>query len=178
MQNTTSTVSGGMTAVLNSSLSDISEVCEATNGADNDKTWIANINSYNQIVIAGAKDKLDEAEKLLTEKGASCIRLKTACAFHTPHMGTAVKKLMEKAAKIKWQQPEITIVSARTGKPYENHSTIPYELSLQLVQPVLWLNTVQFLRNAHVKTVYEMTPAGTLTGLIKSIEKNISCHNI
>jgi len=176
MQETTGTFQGGMSAVLNSSLGEISAVCEKTAGEGENRVWVANINSYNQVVIAGTKTKLDEAEKTLITMGAQCIRLKTACAFHTPHMGAAVAELMVGAEKIKWKQPEIPVVSARTGKPYLNHKGVPYELALQLMQPVKWLNTVLFLKNAHVKTVYEMTPAGTLTGLIKAIDKSLECH--
>lgn len=178
MESTASFAQGGMTAVIDSSMSDIAEICDNTAEAGNNRLWIANINSFNQIVIAGAKEKLSEAEKMLSSQGAKCIRLKTACAFHTPHMGPAVTKLMERAQSIIWRLPEIPVVSARTGKPYGDSGSIPYELAMQLVQPVLWLKTVQFLASAHVETAYEMTPAGTLGGLVETIEKNIKCHNI
>ena len=66
---------------------------------------LANWNSKNQVVLAGPKAAMAQAQQTLTDKGFSAMPLSVSAAFHTPLVGHAQKPFAEVIAKTAFQAP-------------------------------------------------------------------------
>ena len=126
----------------------------------------ANYNGGGQIVAAGSLDALAE---LATAPPASTrvIPLQVAGAFHTRYMASAVETLRSAASNIAAHAPSATLWSNRDGATVADGRQALDRLIDQVASPVRWdLCMASFAEHA-VTGIIELSPAGTLTGLVK-----------
>ena len=161
---------GGMMAVVGMEMKRVEEILDKMRDEEEARIWLANINAPNQIVVAGSPEALEKGKPKLEEQGGRVIPLATAGAFHTPLMRSAADRFAEALASETWGEPSIPVVSSRTGKRITTTASLRSALTLQMLQPVLWTDTMAFLKRAGVTRVVEMPPAGVLTNLAKRLE--------
>ena len=95
-------------------------------------------------VVSGDKRALDEVTKLATDKGAmKCAMLAVSGAFHTERMESARAALVQALDDVNFQPTRMPVYSNVSGPPFYSHNIIPSLLAEQLVQPVLWEDTVR-----------------------------------
>lgn len=129
---------------------------------------VANYNSLSQVVISGEVNLVEEAEVILKEKGAKrVVRLPVSGAFHSPLMKEASAELFEAIDSVSWRDPEFPVVANATASPIEKASQIPEVLKKQLTSSVLWVQTLQFMKNSGVTRYVEVGPGNILQGLVK-----------
>lgn len=104
---------------------------------------IANYNSANHTVLAGALADLDAA---VSELGRVASQpLNVSGAFHSRYMKPAQAELAELVANAPFTLPASPrIVSNLTAKPYESAEEIRQACVDALVKPVLWKQSLQF----------------------------------
>ncbi|GAB3507097.1 acyltransferase domain-containing protein [Phytohabitans suffuscus] len=126
----------------------------------------ANRNGAGQIVAAGAIDKL---EKLVADRpgGARGRMLQVAGAFHTPYMAPAEKALATVAAGVTPSDPGKIVLSNLDGAAVNHGRELVQRLVRQVTSPVRWDLCMRTLADLGVTAVIELTPAGTLAGLVK-----------
>jgi [acyl-carrier-protein] S-malonyltransferase len=106
------------------------------------------------------------------------IPLAVAGAFHTPIMQPAVEKLTAALAGVPLNKPRIPVVSNVDAKPHDDPEEIRGLLIQQVVQPVLWGDSMQYLLGRGFDTFYEVGPGRVLRGLMKRIDRKANCHGV
>jgi [acyl-carrier-protein] S-malonyltransferase len=169
--------SGAMAAVMGAELGTLMEICnEAQQG---DVCTPANVNSANQIVIAGHLGAIDRAIALLKERGIKrAIKLKVSAPFHCALMMPAQERLADDLEKLEFRDLEIPLVTnvdaAATTKGAEAHDALVRQVS----SPVRWLEAIELLLQEGVETFVETGPGKVLSGLVRQIRPDARCLNV
>jgi malonyl CoA-acyl carrier protein transacylase len=127
---------------------------------------VANDNAPGQIVLAGDRDRLDEAERLAGERGRRAIRLPVAGAFHSPSMTAAVAPFRAALEDVALGEPRFTVYSCASARPFAD---VREELAQALVRPVRWRETFTALHEAGAERFVEVGPGKVLARLAKRI---------
>ena len=177
MQAAADATPSGMVSVLGLSQEKVEELCAKAGAVD--KVQIANLLGPNNSVISGTNAGCDAVERLAPEFGAmKTIRLAVAGAFHTDIMKPADEKLAAALAQCRLQAPRIPVWSNVDAQPHTDPAEIRGLLVRQVLQPVLWEQTMRNLLHAGVAKFYEIGPGRVLAGLLKRIERKIACANV
>ena len=140
---------GSMLALVGA---DDAEAREIAEGAG---ITVANDNAPGQIVLAGDRDRLDEAERLAGERGKRAIRLPVAGAFHSPSMAAAVAPFREALEDVALGEPRFTVFSCASARPFAD---VREELAQALVRPVRWRETFAALHEAGARALRRGRP--------------------
>lgn len=142
---------------------------------DFDSLCIANYNSPGQIVISGAANEFDEAEKQLTEKGAKMfVRLNVSGPFHSPLIEDAKEKLEKEIENTEFHEANIPVYQNADAKPHTSVEEIKKNLIRQVTSAVRWTQTVENMISDGVDEFYEIGHGGVLSGLIKRINRKVN----
>ncbi len=168
---------GAMAAILGSDLETIESVCaEVANGQICSP---ANINSPNQIVIAGNAEAIDRACALLKERGAKrAIKLNVSAPFHCALMMPAQQKLNADLLKLEYNELRFPIVENVSGELNTSGARVGEALTQQVSNPVRWLQSVEHLVKLGVETFIEVGAGKVLSGLVKQINRDVRCLNV
>ncbi|MBD3345994.1 MAG: ACP S-malonyltransferase [Chitinivibrionales bacterium] len=166
------TAPGAMAAVINLPKEKIREVI--ANEVDG-VVVCANENTPVQTVISGEVDAIAAARKKLCEAGAKrVIDLPVSGAFHSPLMQSAADEfagILKDAAFSSPRCPVITNVTARAETDPEKLRDL---LVQQLVSPVKWVDSIEFLISKQPDTCCEVGPGNVLIGLAKKINRELN----
>src|SRR5262245_28202193 len=177
MQAAADATPSSMVSVLGLAQEKVEELCAKASAAG--QVQIANLLGPNNIVVSGTKTACDEVERLAPDVGAmKTIRLAVAGAFHTAIMKPADEKLAAALAQCRLQAPRIPVWSNVDARPHSAPEEIRGLLVRQVLQPVLWEQTMRNLLQAGVGKFYEIGPGRVLAGLLKRIDRKIQCDNI
>ncbi len=146
--------------------------------AEEENFYIANINSPQQIVISLAKDKKDKIRRALEAKGAKVVELEVSGGFHSPFMSLAKEHLTKVAEGMEFSQAKIPIVSNFTASAHTSAEEIKENLLEQLISPVLWKKSMEFMIKAGVSSFFEIGPSKILRGLMRKINREAKVINI
>ena len=164
---------GVMASIIGFSLDGTKKVCEET-GAQ-----IANLNCPGQIVISGAKEKVEAACALAKERGAKrAIPLEVSGAFHSDLMEPAANRLKLEIDKINICASKIKVVSNVTARYESTPEEIKDNLVAQVKSPVLWEDSIRFLVGEEIKKFIEVGPGKVLAGLMRRINSTLECFNV
>jgi acyl transferase domain-containing protein len=131
---------------------------------------VANRNSRTQVVVAGAKDAIKNAENVLKAKGFKVVPLSVAAAFHTPLVGHAQKPFAQTINSVTFHTPQIPVYSNASGKPYPaDPSAIQAILSDHILNPVQFRDEIENIYAAGGNVFVEFGPRNVLTNLVKDI---------
>ena len=126
----------------------------------------ANMNGAGQIVVAGTLDQL-AAFAADPPEGARVRALEVAGAFHTVHMSPAVATLERYAQAMTVGEPTSPLLSNADALVIHHGRDVLARLVNQVSNPVRWDLCMAALGELGATAVIELSPAGTLTGLIK-----------
>jgi [acyl-carrier-protein] S-malonyltransferase len=164
---------GSMAAVLGLDESKVAEICNDSGAV------MANVNSPGQIVISGAVDNVARATEMATAAGAKrVVPLQVSGAFHSPLMQPAVDGLAEYINSLTFQKPTIPVIGNIRAEPLTTAELVKAELLDQLLNPVQWVRTIEYISGKDVPTFIEIGPGKVLTGLIKRINPEARTINI
>lgn len=176
MQEATPVGSGAMAAVIGADLSAVEEACNEA--AQNEVCSPANINSPNQIVIAGSASAVDRAIGLLKERfGKRAIKLPVSAPFHCALMRPAQERLAAELEKIEFNDLGLPLITNVDAAAIRRGVEARYALVRQVSSPVRWLESVQLMIREGVETFIEVGPGKVLCGLVRQIERSASCLN-
>ncbi len=166
---------GGMAAVIGLPADEIEKVLKEVSGI----VEIANYNSYEQTVISGEKEAVQKAMEILKERGAKkVVPLAVSVPAHSSLLRDKAKEFGKYLDEIEIKDAKIPVVSNITATPIQSKDEIRNELEAHFYSPVRWVQTVEFLVNNGVDTVFEIGPKKVLIGLIKRINRNLNLKNI
>lgn len=166
---------GAMSAVLNADLQILQECIK--NACTNDEiVSIANYNTVGQIVIAGHLPAVKRCEQLLKENNIKkIIPLNVSGPFHTQLLKPASENLAKELEQIKIEKPKVPVVSNLTANFIDN---IKDTLTKQVMSPVKWEQSLNFLIQNNVDTFIELGPGKVLSGFVKKIDRNLNVYNV
>lgn len=168
---------GAMAAILGLDVREVISGCEEA--ARGQVCSAANINSSNQVVIAGHAEAVDRACEILKEKGAKrAIKLNVSAPFHCELMMPAQERLSADLATLEYFDFLFPIVHNVDAAISDSSDGVGEKLTKQVSSPVRWLETIQNLRSAGVEKFVEIGPGKVLSGLVRQIDKEAKYANI
>ncbi|MGI9951085.1 ACP S-malonyltransferase [Moorellaceae bacterium AZ2] len=158
---------GGMAAILGLSAAQVEEVCRRVKRG---MVEPANFNAPGQVVIAGDKEGLKEAEELAREAGArKVIPLKVSGPFHSSLMRPAAEGLRGVLSEVAVATPQIPVIANVSADYVKDAEDIRASLVDQVARPVRWEETIQRLVQDGYQFFVEVGPGSVLSGLIRRI---------
>ena len=177
MQEAVPVGTGAMAAILGADLPSVMSACEEA--AHGQVCSAANINSANQVVIAGDAEAIDRAIVLLKERGAKrAMKLNVSAPFHCALMEPAQKRLAADLERIEFDDLTTPLVTNVDAKVVKSGAEARDALVRQVSRPVRWLESVEFLISEGVQSFIEIGPGKVLSGLVRQIDRNLRCVNI
>jgi [acyl-carrier-protein] S-malonyltransferase len=177
MQEAVPVGTGAMAAVMGADLEIVTAAC---NEAGQDGVCSpANINSPNQIVIAGHAGAVDRAIGLLKERWSKrAIKLNVSAPFHSGLMMPAQERLAAELEKLEFNDLRLPLVTNVDAAVIRSGEEARASLIRQVSSPVRWLESVQLLIKEGVQTFVEVGPGKVLCGLLRQIERDTACLNV
>ena len=168
---------GAMAAILGADLNVIVAACKEA--AEGQVCSPANINSPGQVVIAGDAAAVNRAIELLKTRGAKrAIKLNVSAPFHCALMMPAQERLSKDLERISFAPPAMPVVTNVDATSVLQGDDARDALIRQVSQPVKWLSSVEFLISQGVQSFIETGPGKVLSGLMRQIDRSVSCVNI
>jgi [acyl-carrier-protein] S-malonyltransferase len=158
---------GTMAAVLGLELDKLEVICAHCV----DVVVVANYNCPGQYVISGTLAGVVEASDKASAAGAKrVLPLNVSGAFHSPLMKAPAAEMRKTLDLASFSVGNVPVVSNVTALPVVENW--PAALELQLVSPVQWTNSIQWLVAQGVTEFVEFGSGQVLAGLIRRIEKS------
>ncbi|MCX5128436.1 type I polyketide synthase [Streptomyces sp. NBC_00347] len=131
---------------------------------------IANHNAPRQCVISGPAAAVAEAVTALRDAGLSASPLPVACAFHSEVVAGAATALAEELAGTELADAAVPVWSNTTAGPYPATADAVRDLvARQVAEPVRFVEQVEHMYAAGVRTFVETGPGRVLSGLVGRI---------
>jgi len=168
---------GAMAAIIG--LDDQATIDACEKAQESEVVAAVNFNSPGQVVIAGHKAAVDRAGELCKVAGAKrVLPLPVSVPSHCALMKEAADKLSIELDKLTFNEPTVNIINNVDVAVETSAENIKKALIKQLYSPVRWTETVECMSKSGIMTVVEAGPGKVLQGLLKRIDKSITCVSI
>jgi len=166
---------GAMAAILGLEDDKIVDICEKSAGV----VEAVNFNSPGQVVIAGAKQAVDDSLAAFEEAGAKrVVPLAVSVPSHCSLMVSASKKLEVELESVELSPSSAPVIHNATVSSYTKPSEIKNALVKQLFQPVQWVKTIEAMKENGVTQLFEVGPGKVLMGLNRRIDKKMGMQPV
>jgi len=134
----------------------------------------ANLNSPDQVVIAGHREAVERAVELAKNAGARrAVMLTVSAPFHCSLMAPAQERLKADLDATEFRDLEIPLVNNWEARLVRAGTEARDGLYQQVPNPVRWMESVRLLAGAGVTHFVEVGAGGVLTGLLRNIDPNL-----
>jgi len=176
MQEAVPVGTGAMAAVIGGEREAIEQACREA--SDNQVCSVANINSPNQVVIAGNTEAVDRAMELLKGVAKRVIKLNVSAPFHCALMKPAQDRLAFELEQLAFTEPTPSVITNVDAKITSAPGDLRDSLLRQVSAPVRWLESMELLFQHGVTTFVEVGPGKVLSGLMRQINRDANCLNV
>lgn len=160
--------SGAMAAILGLDLPGVEAVC--AEAAEGQVVQVANVNSPQQIVIAGHRAAVERAVALAAGRGGrKSVVLPVSAPFHCALMRPAADRLARELDGVAVVDPAFPVVRNVDGGVTRRAAEVKPALLAQVASPVRWTECVRRLAREGATTYVEVGPGRVLTGLLRRI---------
>ena len=171
---------GSMAAIIGLNFEKLSDLCERSSKKLNLVVECANINTSDQIVIAGNIDAINfvcEEAKVLGAKRA--VKLDVSVPSHCSLMLPVADELKKTFAVENFNVPDSNVIFIQNVDAQESNDPekIQENLLSQLHMPVRWHETILRLINLGCYEFIECGPGKVLTNITKRIDKGIKVNS-
>lgn len=178
MQDAALATPSAMCSVIGPDAAAVDEVCAAARQQSQSVVQVANLLCPGNTVISGTLPGINSAEAIADEKGYRIVRLTVAGAFHTDLMKPADEKLAAALAVVNLKPARIPVWSNVDARPHTDPKQIKELLVRQVLSPVRMEEILRGLIADGVEQFYELGPGRVLAGLLKRIDRKVSCTNV
>lgn len=163
---------GAMAAVLGKDAAFVEDLCRTIGGV-----WPANYNCPGNITVSGSAGGIERLLEAAEAQGFMATKVPVSVPSHCPLMRSAAEELRPHVQELPLRKPEVPLVMNITGRPATDTEEIRKNLILQLVQPVLFQQSVELLLREGFDTFVEIGPGKTLSNMVKRTAKaaGVSC---
>ncbi|MGA5133566.1 SDR family oxidoreductase [Streptomyces olivoreticuli] len=132
--------------------------------------WIANLNTPRQTVVSGTAEAIAAVAGRMAASGIATMPLATSAAFHSPLVAAAGEPFAETLADADVAAPRLEVFSNTDAAPYlDDPERIRARLACHLAEPVRFVDQIEAMYAAGVRTFVETGPDSALTGLVNRI---------
>ncbi len=164
---------GAMAALLKLPEGKLEEILKEA--AQGEVVSAANLNSPDQVVIAGHKDAVERAMELAKAAGAKrAVPLPVSAPFHCELMKPAQDRLAVDLHAISFRDLDIPLVNNVDGQEIRSGEAAREGLIRQVSGTVRWTESVRFLVGQGVSRMVEVGPGAVLTGLLRNIDSSVT----
>lgn len=169
---------GAMAAILGLLPDEVEAACVEVRG--DEVCEPANYNTPTQTVIAGHTKAVERAATICKEqRGArKTILLKVSAPFHCALMQPAQTQLAGPLMETPFRDLEVPIVNNVDAAIVSNGEQARAGLIRQVTAAVQWTKSIGALLDAGVTTFVEVGPRKVLSGLVKSINREVTLLNV
>ena len=168
MQDAVPVGTGAMAAIMGMPLDSVEAVVR--DAAQGQVVEVANVNSAQQIVIAGDKAAVERAVAMATERGGrKSVLLPVSAPFHCSLMQPAAERLAPVLADIAVSDPRIPVARNADASVTRRAGDVVPLLLRQVASPVRWTECVQRLAAEGATAFVEVGPGRVLTALTRRI---------
>lgn len=134
----------------------------------------ANLNSPDQIVIAGHTAAVERAMQLAKMAGArKTVLLPVSAPFHCPLMRPAQQRLKQDLDAANFRDLSVPLVNNWQAREIHSAADAREGLYQQVPNPVRWTASIRRLASLGATRFIETGPGGVLTGLCRQIEPTL-----
>lgn len=134
----------------------------------------ANLNSPDQIVIAGHAGAVERAVELAKAAGARrAVLLPVSAPFHCPLMKPAQERLAADLETTEFRDLAIPLLNNWQAQPIRTGAEARRGLYEQVPNPVRWAESIRYLQAQGVSRFVEVGAGGILAGLLRSINGDL-----
>ncbi|MBL8795623.1 MAG: SDR family NAD(P)-dependent oxidoreductase [Planctomycetia bacterium] len=131
---------------------------------------VANRNTPKQVVLSGATADIRRAAEVLARRNITAKVLPVAAAFHSPFVAGVKQQFAQGLADVPFARSAIPVYSNTTAQPYPDEPQAARSLLAgQLAEPVAFVEEIEALYRAGVRTFVEVGPSNKLTGMVGAI---------
>ena len=160
---------GAMAALLGADLSQAQELAKAA--SEGEVCAAANDNAPGQVVISGTRTAIERAVALAPKFGARrAVLLPVSAPFHCALMQPAAQVMQEALSKVKISAPSVPLVANVLAFAVSDPEAIRARLIEQVTGMVRWRESMLYLRDQGVDSLYEIGAGRVLTGLARRFE--------
>jgi len=128
---------------------------------------IANHNSPNQVVVSGAVDGVEAAERRCAEAGIAARRLPVATAFHSPFVGAAAATFRADLEEVQIEPLGLPVFSNLDASVRSSSADdIRDRIARQIASPVRFAEMVEAVYANGVRAFVEVGPGATLSRFV------------
>jgi [acyl-carrier-protein] S-malonyltransferase len=177
MQEATPPGVGAMAALLGLPAGCLDRIC--AEAAQGEIVAPANLNSPDQVVIAGHRGAVERAAALARQAGAKkAVLLPVSAPFHCALMEPAQRRLAADLAAVEFRDLETPLVNNVAAREIRTADEARQGLIDQVPNPVRWEEGVRRLIAQGVGRFVEVGPGRVLTGLLRSIDRTVQGVNV
>ena len=167
----------GMAALLGADRDTAEQVCR-TRREEGGRLDVANVNAPGQVVVAGAREDIDWVAEQASRLGIRrVIRLAVAGAFHSGFMAPAQVELAAALESSSMEDPRFPVWSNTSAQPHRP-GEIANLLVRQLVEPVLFSDSLLDMAAAGIDTFVHIGPGDATAGLARKTVPGAAVHSI
>jgi [acyl-carrier-protein] S-malonyltransferase len=168
---------GAMAALLGIDAETVEAVC--LEASERGVCSPANINSPNQVVIAGHKSAVEYAVTLAKQRGARrALMLAVSAPFHCPLMKPAAERLEMALADIVFADLNVPLITNVDATVITSGDAARAALVRQVASPVRWSESIKQLLDEGVTRFVELGPGKVLSGLVKQMQPDAQILNV
>ena len=168
---------GAMAALLGLNFEAARDVAEAA--AEGEVCQAANDNDPGQVVVSGHKAAVERAVDLAKEKGAKrAVLLPVSAPFHCALMAPAADAMQDALASVTIAAPKVPVVANVRAEAVADPEEIRGLLIEQITGSVRWRESVEWMSANGVSEIWEIGAGKALSGMVRRINRDISCRNI
>ncbi|MCC6592508.1 MAG: acyltransferase domain-containing protein, partial [Xanthomonadales bacterium] len=131
---------------------------------------VANHNGPQQVVVSGPTEAIAAFEQRLAAERIGFARLPVASAFHSPIVAGASAAFGAALARAPMQSPRLPVYANAEAAPYAgDEETLRGQLAVQLSQPVRFVEMIEAMHAAGIRSFVEVGPGQVLCGLVGAI---------
>ena len=163
---------GAMAALLKLPEGALARVLEEA--AQGEIVSAANLNSPDQIVLAGHAAAVERAMELAKAAGARRAKLLAVSApFHCPLMKPAQQRLKPDLEATRFRDLSIPLINNWQAREIATAEEARQGLYEQIPNPVRWADTIRALAAKGIKRVVEVGAGSVLLGLVRNTDPSI-----
>jgi [acyl-carrier-protein] S-malonyltransferase len=160
---------GAMAALLGAELPQAQELAAAA--SEGEVCQAANDNAPGQVVISGTRAAIERAVALAPKYGARrAVLLPVSAPFHCALMAPAAEAMQVALSEVEIADPAVPLVANVLAAAISDPEEIRARLVEQVTGMVRWRESMLYLKQNGVSTVYEVGAGRVLTGLARRVE--------
>lgn len=168
---------GAMAAVAGIDVCLLEKECEKHSEISGETVGVSNYNAPDQVVISGNIAAIEILSEKFTAMGAHVVRLNVSAPFHCPLMQQAADNLNKELQKYSYNEFKYPVIANINAQAYKTSDEIVDTLTKQVVMPVRWSETMNYLKGQDVDIAIEMGPKTVLKNLMKRNIKEIPVYS-